>query len=108
MTNLSKTFFNKTNIESIRFTKNNIPKINEKCILATYTHIGKAPKEAIEFAKINADNIVGIIGFGDKMWGSQRYCRGAKDISATFNIPYLRSIERTGLQEDIDYVNDLI
>lgn len=110
MTGLTPSFLKKVDgVNAVKLKKGeNVPTVKDECILMTYTHVGKPSSEAYEFAKINKDFILGIIGFGDRMWGKDRFCKGGKTISESFKIPYLRSIERTGTINDVQFLKELI
>lgn len=96
------------NIECVEIKKGEeVPISKSECYLLVYTHLGKSPIEAYEFVEKNQANLLGVIGFGDRMWGRERFCRGAKDISSKYNVKYLRSIERSGDLEDKKFVESL-
>lgn len=109
MTRITARFMRKLdNVTAIHLKRGfALPKVEENCILVTYTHLGEAPNEAIRFVEMNKEYVTCIVGFGDKMWGADRYCRGARTIAEKYNIPYVRSIERSGTRDDLKFMNAL-
>lgn len=55
----------------------------------------------------NAENVVGIIGSGNKNFNEQ-YCLTAKQYCKQFNKPVIYDFELRGMQTDIDNVTKLI
>ncbi|MCL2566943.1 MAG: class Ib ribonucleoside-diphosphate reductase assembly flavoprotein NrdI [Alphaproteobacteria bacterium] len=72
----------------------------EKFILITYTTgIGEIPAEIAAFLQANHQNMVGVIGSGNKNWG-ESFCNAAKLIHKTYNIPLLLTFEMAGNKHD--------
>ncbi len=76
-------------------------KISNNYILITYTSgLGEIPKEVENFVKHNSSFLKGVIGSGNRNWGSS-YCNGAKLISQNHNIPLLMTFELSGRISDV-------
>ena len=85
---------------------NNDLYINRPYILITYTiNFGQVPAEVKEFLSnpVNRKNLVGVVGSGNRNWGVN-FCRGAKTIAQSYNVPLLHTFEMSGLNEDVEIV----
>lgn len=82
--------------------------IDEPFVLITYTtDFGKVPKEVDAFLERNSENLVAVVGSGNKNWGT-RYCQGAKTVSKEYAVPLLHEFEMSGLKSDVDTVTSKI
>ena len=76
--------------------------IDDKFIIMTYTiNFGEIPEIVYKFLKNNYVNCIGVIGSGNKNWGSS-YCNATKLINEIWGIPILMNFELSGKDEDID------
>ena len=78
--------------------------IEEPYILITYTTgFGEIPKEVKSFLKINSGNMAGVVGSGNRNWGSN-YNAASKKIANSYNVPLVHTIELSGNTADVDTV----
>lgn len=82
--------------------------VDEPFVLITYSiGFGQVPVEVDDFLDNNSDNMVGVVGSGDRIWGNN-FCRGARIVSEEFNVPLLHTFEKSGLNSDVEIVNNKI
>ena len=82
--------------------------IDNKFILITYTiNFGEIPEIIYNFLKNNYPNCIGVIGSGNKNWGSS-YCNAIKLINEIWSIPILMDFELSGKNEDVDKFMEII
>ena len=82
-----------------------------KFVLVTYTTgRGLVPKEVTDFLKLNAENMVGVVGSGNRIWGLD-FARSADTISHEHDVPVLLKIQLRGTDKDretlIERMNNL-
>lgn len=61
---------------------------------------GEVPIEVEEFLSLNHLNLRGIIGSGNRNWGSN-YCRSAYILSERYSVPLLMTFEMSGTRKDV-------
>jgi protein involved in ribonucleotide reduction len=106
-----KRFTNNLPFESVQIPRVGNLVVNEPFVLIIYTtgH-GQIPKEVVNFMNhsINASNIVGVVGSGNRNWGEEWFCYSAKTVAKEFNIPLLHTIENSGYPSDVGFVTNKI
>lgn len=76
--------------------------IDDKYILiASSVGFGQIQPEVKEFLLKNSENMIGVIGSGNRNWG-QSYCKAAKTIAKDYNVKYFASIELAGTTPQIE------
>lgn len=106
-----KTFVNKIKQldKSIKTLKveNGKEAVSDKYLLITYTiNKGEMPKMLVDFLKNNAKGCVGVVGSGNKNWGSN-FCKGAYMTSTIVGKPVYHTFELKGSVEDVQKVYDI-
>ena len=82
--------------------------INENSLLITSSiAFGECPPYVLQFTKNNHKFIKGLIGSGNKNWGSL-YCGAVKMLSTEYSIPILLQFELTGDIEDLVQFNKIV
>lgn len=82
--------------------------LDEPFILITSTTgFGEIPTPVQTFLNKNDKNLCGVIGSGNKNWGS-KYCLAAKKIANIYNVPLLLTFELAGNNQDIDNFKNII
>lgn len=95
-------FLKKTGITSVLKTIDGSEIINEDFILLTYTiGIGEIPTEVSTFMKNNSAKCKGLIGSGNKNWGSA-FCNSVTLLHEQYNIPILMTFEMSGNKHDLE------
>ncbi|MGL5042830.1 MAG: class Ib ribonucleoside-diphosphate reductase assembly flavoprotein NrdI [Culicoidibacterales bacterium] len=103
-----KRFVGKLSVENTQQILTGTELIAEKSIFITYTTgIGEIPKEADLFVKNNAAFIFGIVGSGNRNWGSA-YCIAADKLSNRYGIPVLMKFEMSGRSADVKQLMERI
>lgn len=64
------------------------------------------PKPVAAFLKLHHKQMIGVIGFGNRNFGSF-YCLGARVISHKAGVPLLHKIELSGNDSDIEMVRKI-
>lgn len=108
LTNNIERFLNKSNhTNKLKLIDGN-EIIKEPFILMTYTiERGQIPNIIKKFMINNHKNCVGLIGSGNKNWGSL-YCNATKLLKDEYDINILMNFELSGIQENIDKFNEII
>jgi protein involved in ribonucleotide reduction len=79
-------------------------KIDSPFVLITYTTgFGQMPREVKELLDTSANNLVAVVGSGNRNWGDN-FCGGAKLISSQYNVPLLHTFENNGYESDAHIV----
>ena len=65
---------------------------------------GFTPKPVKDFLRDNHELMVGVIGTGNRNFGSN-YCRAAHNISARFHVPIIHQVDIRGTQGDINDID---
>lgn len=65
---------------------------------------GFTPKPVKQFLKDNHKLMVGVIGTGNRNFGTN-YCKAAYNISARFRVPIIHLVDIRGTQGDIDDID---
>jgi protein involved in ribonucleotide reduction len=95
-------FVKKTGITSVLKIIDGSEIISEDFILLTYTTgIGEVPTEVSTFMKNNFSKCKGLIGSGNKNWGSS-FCNAVTLLHSQYNIPILMRFEMSGNKHDIE------
>ena len=95
-------FLKKTGITSILKIIDESKIINEDFILLTYTTgIGEVPTEVSIFMQNNSTKCKGLIGSGNKNWGSA-FCNSVTLLHEQYNLPILMTFEMSGNKHDIE------
>lgn len=82
--------------------------VDYKFILSTYTtKSGEVPSIISLFMNNNHNNCIGMLGNGNKNWGSN-YCKAVDILSNLYNIPILLKYEMSGTYEDVINFNRLL
>ena len=84
--------------------------VSDNYILITHTTgKGEMPPKLVEFLKnkINAEKCLGVIGSGNKNWGSN-FCKGAYLASNIVARPVYHTFELKGNESDVMKVNSII
>lgn len=76
--------------------------VDERFVLIT-TSIGQGetPEPVLDFLYSHHENLVGVIGSGNKVWGRD-FCGGAIKVARQYNVPLLHKFEYDGLTEDVE------
>jgi protein involved in ribonucleotide reduction len=83
-------------------------KIDEPFILITYTTgFGEIPKEVEELLQLSSDNLIAVIGSGNRNWGHS-FCGGAVKVADMHSVPLLHKFELSGLDSDVRIVTNKI
>ncbi|MBH9580097.1 class Ib ribonucleoside-diphosphate reductase assembly flavoprotein NrdI [Staphylococcus felis] len=78
-------------------------------ILLTPTYFfGQVPEEVDDWLSRNELKLIGVIGFGNRNWGSKYFGRAADIISESFGVPVLAKVELRGTDEDVESVDRII
>jgi protein involved in ribonucleotide reduction len=108
MTGNIKRFVGNLEFETVQITSGLT--INRPYILITYTiGRGQVPKEVENFLDraLNKENLVGVIGSGNRNWG-KNYCAGAITVASQYNVPLLHTFEMSGFDSDLAIVTSKI
>lgn len=65
---------------------------------------GHTPPQVTQWLQTNAHNLVGVIGTGNRTFGTH-YCQSAQDIANRHEVPILYRCELMGTSADIDNIN---
>lgn len=106
-TNNTKRFVNKlqSDIEIVSLDEYNR---NESFVLITPTYnIGQIPKPVNKFLEEHGSNMLGVIGTGNKNWGST-YGLASDKIASMYDVPLLHKLELGGSKEDVKIVDNII
>lgn len=100
-----KRFVKKTGLNGINI--NEIKSVSKKGIFITPTiGVGEIPRESLEFVTKNHKKIIGLVGSGNKNWGSA-YCAAVDKLSERFNIPVLMKFELQGTNETVNKFKEI-
>ena len=101
-------FLEKSNAKNILPIVTGKEMIHENSLLITSSiALGECPPPVWQFTKNNYHCIKGLIGSGNKNWGSL-YCGAVQILSAEYNIPILLQFELTGDIDDIIHFNAIL
>lgn len=112
LTGNSRSFVNKlleTNksIETLEI-KSGEEVVEGEYLLLTYTTgQGQTPPKVEKFLIINGRGLLGVIGSGNKNWGSN-YCKGALRVAYKYGVPCYHTFQMRGSVEDVQKVSDII
>ena len=99
-------FVNKVDHKCERGTKDMI--VDEKYILITYTiNFGEVPSEVAHFVNNNKDNLIGVIGSGNRNWGV-KYCKAAYIIAEQCDVEVLQTFELSGTIHEVAKFNKIV
>lgn len=65
---------------------------------------GFIPKQVERFLEHNSHHMVGVIGTGNRTFGTH-YCQSAQDISSKYGVPVLWRVEIMGTEKDHDVID---
>lgn len=65
---------------------------------------GHTPPQVTQWLQHNAHNMVGVIGTGNRTFGTH-YCQSAQDISSKYGVPVLWRVEIMGTEKDHDVID---
>lgn len=65
---------------------------------------GHTPPQVDQWLQTNAHNLVGVIGTGNRTFGTH-YCQSAQDISSKYGVPVLWRVEIMGTEKDHDVID---
>lgn len=95
-------FIDKLDIKALRIRPDLI--IEQPFVLITYTiGFGEVPERVQKFLIQNHQYIKGVIGSGNKNWGSN-YCGSAETISKQYGVPLIHKFELSGSQKDVEKI----
>jgi protein involved in ribonucleotide reduction len=95
-------FVDKLDTKTIKITPDLI--VDQPFILITYTTgFGEVPARVEKFLMQNRQYIKGVIGSGNKNWGSY-YCGSAETISKQYYVPLIHKFELSGSQKDVEKI----
>ncbi len=96
-----KKFINKLNHDNVSFIEDGL-KIDEPYILITGTiNFGEVPIEVKKFLKENHENLIGVVGSGNRNWG-RNFAIAGDIIAKKFNVPLLLKFELSGNTHDVE------
>ena len=82
--------------------------IEEPYILLLPTYEAAATKTPFEFVRNNLDNLIGIVGSGNRNFGRDLFCFSAQDMSKETGKPILHMYEFQGSPNDVNKINEII
>lgn len=95
-------FINKLSMRNAKISTDLI--VSEPFVLITYTTgFGEIPESVKKFLILNHTHLKGVIGSGNKNWGSF-YCGSAETISKQYDVPLLHKFELSGSQKDVEKI----
>ena len=109
LTGNTEMFAKKLNAEIQRITKfDRGDTIEEPYILLLPTYEAAATKTPFEFVRNNLDNLIGIVGSGNRNFGRDLFCFSAQDMSKETGKPILHMYEFQGSPNDVNKINEII
>ena len=60
------------------------------------------------FARNNTENLVGIVGSGNRNFGADMFCYSATDLSKELNKPVVHMYEFQGSINDVNKINEIV
>ena len=86
-----------------------VKRTNQPFVLLTPTYkFGQVPDIVSEWLKDNHTNMVGVVSFGNRNWGSEFFGKAGDIISEMYNVPLVRKVELRGTEEDVAYITEFI
>ena len=109
LTGNTEMFAKKLNAKTLKITKEDRElRINEPYLLLVPTYEPDATKTPFMFARNNTENLVGIVGSGNRNFGADMFCYSATDLSKELNKPVVHMYEFQGSMNDVNKINEIV
>ena len=109
LTGNTEMFAKKLKAKTLKITKEDRElRINEPYLLLVPTYEPDATKTPFMFARKNIENLVGIVGSGNRNFGADMFCYSATDLSKELNKPVVHMYEFQGSINDVNKINEIV
>lgn len=68
---------------------------------------GYVPKNVQNFLDFNSHNLVGVVGVGNRTFGSD-FCRGAYEVAEHYDVPIITNIDVVPTKDDVDCITEFL
>ena len=109
LTGNTEMFAKKLKAKTLKITKEDRElRINEPYLLLVPTYEPDVTKTPFMFARNNTENLVGIVGSGNRNFGADMFCYSATDLSKELNKPVVHMYEFQGSINDVNKINEIV